>query len=82
MIFDLKSGLFSNVRPPHFFFIESPYIQPWTALLNSSFENAGQINISSNERKFLLEKLLDYYRLHVGDFGEVRSHKILEEVLS
>ena len=79
--FDLKSGSYSNSRPAHFFILEVPQTTYWTALLSCSFEKPAQIAISSNERKFLLEKLLDYYRLHIENFGEIRSHRILEEVL-
>lgn len=80
--FDLKSGSYCNSRPEHFLILEAPYTSYWRTLLNSSFENPTQIAISSNERRFLLEKLLDYYRLHIDNFGEIRSHRILEEVLS
>jgi len=82
VFFDLKSGSYTNFRPSHLFILEAPYTTYWSTLLKSSFENPAQITISPNERKFLLEKLLDYYRLHIENFGEIKSHRILEEVLS
>jgi len=36
--------------------------------------------IKSQQRKHLLEGILLYYKYHVEGFGEVNSHKILEEV--
>lgn len=80
--FDLQSGSYSKFQPSHPFILQGSHTLLWTALLSSRFEDLSKIDISSGQRKFLLEKLLDYYRLHIDNFGEVRSHKILEEVLS
>ena len=80
--FDLQSGAFINYQPSHSFILQGPYTLLWRALLDSSFENLSRIDITAGQRKFLLEKLLDYYRLHIDNFGEIRSHKILKEVLS
>jgi DNA repair protein RecO (recombination protein O) len=80
--FDLKSGSYANSGSGHPFILQKPYTGYWSAFLNNSFENFSGINISSGERKLLLEKVLDYYRLHIENFGEIRSHRILEEVLS
>lgn len=80
--FDLQSGAYSKQQPSHSFILQGDHTKLWTALLNSSFENLSRIEMNAGQRKFLLEKLLDYYRLHIDNFGEIRSHKILEEVLS
>jgi DNA repair protein RecO (recombination protein O) len=80
--FDLKSGSYTNFEPGHPLTLGKPYTGYWTAFLNSSFENFASIIISSGERRVLLEKILDYYRLHIENFGDIRSHRILEEVLS
>jgi DNA repair protein RecO (recombination protein O) len=79
--FDLKSGTYSNSSPGHFFIIQNPYTAYWTELLSNNLDKPAQISLTPNERKFLVEKLLDYYRLHVENFGEIRSHRILEDVL-
>jgi DNA repair protein RecO (recombination protein O) len=80
--FDLQSGAYNKHQPSHSFILQGSHTILWSALLNSSFENLSKIEINASQRKFLLEKLLDYYRLHIDNFGEIRSHKILEEVLS
>ena len=80
--FDLKNGCYSKMQPPHALILEPPYTELWTALLNSKFDNLDNLSISSAQRKYLLEKILEYYRLHVEGFGQVRSHEILEEVLA
>jgi DNA repair protein RecO (recombination protein O) len=80
--FDLKSGSYTNSRPVHYLILEPPYSTYWALLLKSRFENLDTIHLSSGERRVILEKILDYYRLHIEGFGEIKSHRILEEVLS
>lgn len=33
-------------------------------------------------RKHILEVLIDFYRLHIDNFGEIKSQKILQEILT
>lgn len=80
--FDLQSGNFTSVMPPHTFFLQSPHTRLWLDLLNSSFENLHSLSISTADRRIILEKVLDFYRLHIEGFGNVKSHQVLEEVLS
>jgi len=79
--FDLKEGAYVQFQPSHFFIIDKTIIADFSRLINSSFENLAQLFISSQNRKAILSKILDYYSLHVENFGEVKSHLILEEVL-
>jgi DNA repair protein RecO (recombination protein O) len=68
--------------PPHNFVIEPPQSQIWYHLITCSFENLEELNIHSTNRKLLLEYLLDYYRLHTENFGEIRSQTVLAELFS
>lgn len=80
--FDLKNGCYSRMQPPHAFILEQPYTALWTNILNSNFDNLHSLHLSSQERKVILEKILEYYQFHVEGFGRVRSHEVLKEVLS
>lgn len=80
--FDLKNGVFLNHQPLHLYFIEEKMLVKWIAIWQSSLDNIEQVKIDAVTRKYLLQKLIDYYSLHIDDFGEVKSHAILEEVLS
>lgn len=80
--FDLKSGCYSGLHPPHAFILEPPYTILWTRILNANFDTLNELKISPAERKTLLEKVLDYYALHSEGFGKVKSLEVLEEVLS
>jgi DNA repair protein RecO (recombination protein O) len=80
--FDLTNGNFSKNIPPHASLIEQPYTRIWSKLLQSNFDNLHLLQISSAERRVILAKILDYYRLHIEGLGPVKSHHVLEEVLS
>jgi DNA repair protein RecO (recombination protein O) len=79
--FDLIAGIFVANQPPHIHFIEEKYIKLWLQLLESSIDNFYTLQLGTETRKYLLKKIIDYYTLHIEDFGQVKSNLILEEVL-
>ncbi len=79
--FDLVNGNYSKMQPPHALILEPPFTALWTRILNANFDNLQMLQMSSNERKILLQKILLYYKLHIESLGEIRSHEVLEEVL-
>ncbi|WP_426670159.1 DNA repair protein RecO [Mucilaginibacter sp. McL0603] len=80
--FDMKNGVFSKYKPEGFSYLSPPHTQNFYNLLQSSFENIHQLRFSNDERRYLVQKLLEYYALHIEGFGNIRSHEVLEEVLS
>src|SRR5690606_10890094 len=78
--FDLKDGVFCNFPPHHQFFLNINETQQWLNLLSSSFKDLHNLKISLIDRRALLNHVLDYYTLHVDNFGSIKSHYILEEV--
>ena len=79
--FDMKNGVFSRYKPEGFYYLSPPHTQNFSALLQCNFESLGQLHFSNDERRYLLNKLLEYYALHVEGFGNIKSHEVLEEVL-
>jgi len=79
--FDLKNGTFTRYKPAALY-LSPPHTQNFNRLLTSSFETLPELKLANDERRFLLNKLLEYYALHIEGFGNVRSHEVLEEVLS
>ena len=80
--FDMKNGVFSRYKPEGFSYLSPPHTQNFYSLLKCSFENMPQLKLSNDERRYLLQKLLEYYALHLEGFGNIRSHEVLEDVLS
>lgn len=79
--FDLKDGLFVAKRPEHNLFLAPPYTQYFNLLIDRSFDELPEIKLPNDIRHFLLDRLIEYYALHIEGFGQIRSHEVLEEVL-
>ncbi len=79
--FDLKEGFYQ-----HNSFVGAYCLLPeeslaFNRLQQFKLNEAANVKINSSERKMLLNKLIEFYRLHVIGFKELVSPKILEEVL-
>ena len=79
--FDMKNGTFSRYKPDGLYYLSPPHTQNFGLLLQTRFEDIGQLKFSNDERRYLLQKLLEYYALHIEGFGNIKSHEVLEEVL-
>lgn len=79
--FDMKNGVFSRYKPDGFSYLSPPHTQNFYRLLACNFETMPELKLSNDERRYLLNKLLEYYALHIEGFGSIRSHDVLEEVL-
>ncbi|RZL33223.1 MAG: DNA repair protein RecO [Pedobacter sp.] len=80
--FDLQEGEFNSLMPIHPYFIEKEDADFFLLLFSTSFEKIFQIKINNISRRFLLDKILIYYTLHTASFGQVKSHQVLEDILS
>jgi len=79
--FDMKNGTFTRYKPEGLYYLSPPHTQNFARLMQTGFEHIGQLKFPNEERRYLLQKLLDYYALHVEGFGNIKSHEVLEEVL-
>jgi DNA repair protein RecO (recombination protein O) len=79
---DLQEGVFTNHPPTHPHFIEKD-----DALITSELlkimqpHELTQVKMNHNKRRALLLKYMDYYALHIQDFGPVKTLQVLHEVL-
>ncbi|MEX8547391.1 MAG: DNA repair protein RecO [Mucilaginibacter sp.] len=79
--FDLKDGLFVKSKPEHNLYLAPPYTQYFNLLIGRNFEDLPKIRLPNDIRKYLLDRLIEYYALHIDSFGQIHSHEVLEEVL-
>jgi DNA repair protein RecO (recombination protein O) len=79
--FDMKNGIFSRYKPDSVSYLSPPHTQFFYQLIGCSFEECPKLNIGSDERRYLLGKLLEYYAMHIESFGSIRSLGVLEEVM-
>jgi DNA repair protein RecO (recombination protein O) len=79
--FDMRNGVFCRYKPDNVLYLSPPHTQNFARLLQCNFENAALVKLTNDDRRYLIQKLLDYYALHIEGFGNIRSHEVLEEIL-
>ena len=82
LYFDLQEGEFTSLPPIHPYFIDKSDAEELNKLFFCAFGKLNEIGINNVKRRFLLDKILVYYTLHTASFGQIKSHQILEDVLS
>ncbi|CAM3704835.1 DNA repair protein RecO [Mucilaginibacter galii] len=79
--FDMHNGVFVRYKPESSLYLSPPHTQIFRNLLSCGFDDLVAIRISNEERRYLINHLLEYFALHIESFGYIRSHEVLEEVL-
>lgn len=80
--FDLQEGEFKSLPPVHPHFMEKEDALPFISLYILPFEKIIEIKLDNKTRRRIIDKILIYYTLHTASFGEIRSHQVLEDILS
>lgn len=80
--FDLSEGEFTNTEPLHPHHLELPLTEKFAKLIAITLDKHEQVKLSGTQRRELLQKIIDYYRLHLDGMKELKSHKVLEQVLA
>jgi DNA repair protein RecO (recombination protein O) len=78
-IFNLKEGQFQSDHPGHPHFVSMPLSGYIAELLKADYSTS--VKMTTADRRSLISFLLEYFTLHIEGFGEIKSHKVLEQVL-
>lgn len=81
-IFNLYDGCFQENIPEHPYYISKELSVYFFNLISTSYADSQVQGIPGAERKELLDKILDYYRIHLNGFQSLKSHIVLEEVFN
>lgn len=77
---DLETGSFSITRPVHPMRMGPELTRHLIQLMSTPADQLGSININRTNRNLLIEKLLDFYKLHLEGMGEIKSFSVLKAV--
>jgi len=79
--FDMVGGNFCHQPPEHPYYFSSPLSNIFSEILTAI--DAGIICIRTDYaiRNELLKRMLEYFRIHIPTFGEIKSVKVLSDVL-
>ncbi len=78
--FDLKEGNFVPSQPFHPHFLSPDLSIYYSQLINNSFNQLHSINMNYKLRGNLLEKIIEYYQLHLENIKEIKSYNVLKSV--
>jgi DNA repair protein RecO (recombination protein O) len=81
-IFNLQEGIFQCNIPVHPFYLEGSLSANFYQLIKTSIDFSSDLKMQVAEKRMLIDKILQYYALHISGFGEVKSQKVLEEIWS
>lgn len=82
LYFDMKNAAFVDSIPEHPLFMNNICSRLMFQLMQSSFNEIQHIRINNEDRRQLLMDLIRYYEWHLPGFKGMKSHHVLEEVLS
>jgi DNA repair protein RecO (recombination protein O) len=80
--FDTREGMFEAYDPRNPYQMNPELSSALSQLLQCNAADFSSIAVTYEQRTSLLEYMIDYYREHITGFIDMKSHKILAEVLA
>lgn len=80
--FDLQNGSFCNLAPSHANYLIGENARLISDLLMLDVKNLRLFNITKQERELILNDLIQFYKLHVSNFKDLKTVSVLKEVLA
>lgn len=79
--FDMMEGHFVNSAPIHPYYLENESAAILSVMLNQSLEQVMQMPLNVLQRRYLLDGLITFMRLHASFLKTLQSHEVLQSVL-
>ncbi len=80
MFFDMQSGVFVRYKPNHPYFLNPDDSRVFRLLLRMNYENMQAFAFSRHDRVNIIQRILEYYRVHFASLTELKSLEVLTEV--
>lgn len=82
IFWDMMEGNFTRVQPPHHHYLQADEALITAELLKTMQpEELSHIKLNQHKRRNLLFRYQEFYALHIPDFGQMKTLKILFELL-
>ena len=79
---DLQEGNFTEEEPHHSFFLAGENAQITSEILKMQLPaESDELKMHHLKRRELLLRYMEYYRLHIADFGQMKTLAVMHEVL-
>ena len=80
MMFDLREGHFCTSAPTHRDFLQPDEARLIHLMMRMDFPTMHLYRLSRMDRNRIIDVLLQYYRLHIPQFPELKSLSVLQEL--
>lgn len=80
VVFDLINGLYSQKRPLHNHYLNMEQSKYLDVFKRINYQNMHLYKLSKTDRNIIINYMLDYYRMHVYDFSDIKSLEVLREL--
>ncbi len=80
LYFDMQQVEYATTRPLHNHYLPAADTRQLQKLLRISPYNYPLFRFTRQERNDVVDRLLDYYRIHTTNFGDIKSLEVLREV--
>ena len=77
-LFDMLNGEFTEQVPMHVHYLNQQESAFFFRLLRISFENMSLYGFSRQDRVNIIHRILEYYRLHLPEFPEIKSLSVMQ----
>lgn len=79
---DLKEGIFCREAPSHPQYLEAGLSEKIAELIRTQHpKELESLILNRTQRNVLIDAMLDFYRLHLPEFGSLKSLEILKSVM-
>jgi len=78
--FDLQNGVFTETIPLHNNYLNVNDSIVFERLLRMNYENMALYTFTRQERTAIIRHIIDYYRLHLSDFPEIKSLAVMQSL--
>lgn len=78
--FDMLNGTFVDRVPIHRHYLNREESEVFARLFRISYDNMSVYSFSRHDRVRIIQRILDYYRLHLPEFPEIKSLAIMQSL--
>lgn len=78
--FDLLNGVFIETLPEHNNYLGKEDSIVFERLLRINFENMALYTFTRQERTSIIRHIIEYYRLHLSNFPEIKSLAVMQSL--
>jgi DNA repair protein RecO (recombination protein O) len=79
-LFDMMNGEFVSCQPLHRHFLNRQESKVLSLLARISYENMHHFVFTRQDRIIIINRIIEYYRLHLYDFPALKSLDVLHEL--